>query len=90
MPSQVSAKVKKQRSEKMLALAAESAQSFHKRFLGSIMPVLWEQSSNGVWSGLTDNYIRVYAKSDDDLANKLLPAKLVRLYRDGLMGISGV
>jgi threonylcarbamoyladenosine tRNA methylthiotransferase MtaB len=86
MPSQVSAKVKKQRSEEMLALAEESASSFRQRFLGSTMPVLWEQRSNGVWSGLTDNYIRVYAKSDDDLANKLLPVKLVRLYKDGVWG----
>lgn len=86
MPGQVSAKVKKQRSEKMLALAEESAGSFRQRFLGSTMPVLWEQRSNGVWSGLTDNYIRVYTRSDDDLANQLLPVKLVRLYRDGVWG----
>ncbi len=86
MPAQISAKVKKQRSQKMLALAKESAGSFRQRFLGGIMPVLWEQRSNGVWSGLTDNYIRVYARSNEDLANKLLPVKLVRLYRDGVWG----
>ncbi len=87
MPGKVSAAVKKQRSERMLALAEESANSFRQRFLGQTMPVLWEQQSKGgIWSGLTDNYIRVYAKSDDDLANQLLPAKLVRLYRDGVWG----
>ncbi|MEE8205077.1 MAG: tRNA (N(6)-L-threonylcarbamoyladenosine(37)-C(2))-methylthiotransferase MtaB [Dehalococcoidales bacterium] len=87
MPGKVSAAVKKRRSEQMLALAEQSAGSFRQRFLGQTMPVLWEQQSKGgVWSGLTDNYIRVYAKSDDDLANKLLPAKLVRLYKDGVWG----
>lgn len=71
----------------MLALAKESASNFHHRFVGRAMTVLWEQESNGVWSGLTGNYIRVYTKSDADLANKLEPVKLVKLWRDGVWGI---
>ena len=86
MPRQVSAKVKKQRSQKMLALAEESAQNFRKRFLGMNLPVLWEQKSNGIWSGLTDNYIRVYTKSSEDLNNKLILVKLERLWKDGVCG----
>ena len=87
MPGQVKADVKKQRSRRMLALAGEGAESFHKRFLGEIMPVLWEQQSKGgIWSGLTDNYIRVYAKSAEDLTNKLLPVKLEKIYKDGVWG----
>jgi threonylcarbamoyladenosine tRNA methylthiotransferase MtaB len=87
MPAKVCAAVKKQRSQKILALAEASAGSFRQRFLGRSMPVLWEQQSKGgIWSGLTDNYIRVYTRSDSDLANKLLPVKLVRLYRDGVWG----
>ena len=87
MPDQVSAKVKKQRSQKMLALAEESARNFRKRFLGTTLPVLWEQKSNGIWFGLTDNYIRVYTKSSEDLTNKLLPVKLVKIWKDGVWGI---
>ena len=76
-PQPVGSKVKKQRSQRMLSLAEESAQSFRQRFLGKTMTVLWEkQSSDGVWSGLTDNYIKVYAKSDQDWSNQLLPIKL--------------
>ena len=86
MSGQVGAKVKKQRSQKMLALAEESAQSFRQRFLGKTMPVLWEQKSNGVWSGLTDNYIRVYTRSNNDLTNELLPVKMGRIYKDGVWG----
>jgi threonylcarbamoyladenosine tRNA methylthiotransferase MtaB len=40
------------------------------------MEVLFEQQSDGVWSGLTNNYIRVHINSDEDLNNKLLPVKL--------------
>jgi threonylcarbamoyladenosine tRNA methylthiotransferase MtaB len=84
MKGQVDARVKKQRSDKMLALAEESAKNFRKRFLGGSMPVLWEQKSNGVWSGLTANYIRVYTKSSEDLTNKITEVKLERIYKDGM------
>jgi threonylcarbamoyladenosine tRNA methylthiotransferase MtaB len=80
IPEQVIDKVKRQRSQRMLTLARESAQSFNKRFLGKTMPVLWEQQIGGIWSGLTDNYIRVYTESDEDLTNKLLPVKLTNLF----------
>jgi threonylcarbamoyladenosine tRNA methylthiotransferase MtaB len=86
MPHRVADKVKKQRSQKMLALAEESAQNFRQHFLGKTMPVLWEKQSGGIWSGLTDNYIKIYTKSSDDLTNQLLSVKLERIWKDGLWG----
>ncbi len=77
LPHQVSDKVKKERSQQMLTLAKESARNFSQRFLGRTMTVLFEQQSNGVWSGHTANYIKVYTKTTADLTNKLLPLKLV-------------
>ncbi len=86
LPNQIRDKVKKERSQKMLALAKESAQNFSQRFLGRTMTVLFEQQSNGIWSGHTDNYIKVYTKSSADLTNKLLPLKLVDVRSDGVWG----
>ena len=86
LPHQVSPPVKKERSQKMLALARKSAQNFSQQFLDKIMPVLWEKQNNGIWSGLTDNYIKVYTKSNEDLTNKLLPVKLVKVRSDGVWG----
>jgi len=77
MPERVGDGVKRERSQKMLALAEESAQNFRQQFLGKTMMVLWEKQTDGVWSGLTDNYIRVYTKSSEDLTNKLQPVRLV-------------
>jgi threonylcarbamoyladenosine tRNA methylthiotransferase MtaB len=77
MPRQVEDKVKRERSRRMLALGWACVRSFRKKFLGETMLVLWEKETGGVWSGLTDNYIRAYAKSDQDLTNRLLPVKLV-------------
>ena len=88
MPDQVGDKVKRERSERMLALAKESAQNFRQQFLGKIVMVLWEkQSGDGIWSGLTDNYIKVYSRSNEDLTNRLLPVKLVELRGDGVWGV---
>lgn len=84
MPGRVEEKVKKEREKKMLALAAESARSFHQHFLGRTMPVLWETRSNGVWSGYTGNYIKVYTTSNNDLTNRIILAKLVELGDGGV------
>jgi len=86
MKKQVKAAIKKERSRKMLALAEESAANFRKRFMGRTMPVLWEQKSNSIWSGLTANYIRVYTKSSEDLADQITEVKLEKIYKDGVWG----
>ena len=86
MPHQVEAKIKKQRSQKMLTLARESTQNFMQRFMGRTMPVLWEKQTGGIWSGLTDNYIKVYTESSEDLTNQLLPVRLMGVRGDGVWG----
>jgi len=83
---QVSDKIKKERAGRMLALAQESACSFRRQFLDRTLTVLFEQRSGGVWSGLTTNYVKVYAKSSSDLTNRLKPVRLVEVYRDGVWG----
>jgi threonylcarbamoyladenosine tRNA methylthiotransferase MtaB len=86
MTPTVSARVKKERSRQMLALAEESVKSYREQFLGKIAEILFERKSGDVWTGLTGNYIKVYVKSDQDLVNQLLPVKLVKDYRDGVLG----
>ena len=74
MSGNIDEAVKKERSEKMLRLAKESAHGFRSRLIKRTMDVLWEQQvSKGIWSGLTDNYVRVLVQSDEQLANKCLP-----------------
>ncbi len=70
-------KIKRQRNEKMLALAEESAAAFWRQFAGETMTVLWENcSGDDIWCGFTGNYLKVYLKSKENLANQLLPVKL--------------
>jgi len=86
LPDQINNRVKKMRSQKILALHNECAQNFKQQFLGKTILVLWERQTDGIWAGLTDNYIRVYARSNEDLTNRLLAVKLLKIRGDGMIG----
>ncbi len=86
MPGQIEAQIKKQRTAKMLLLARSSLERFNQKFLHHQLPVLFEQRSNSFWSGLTDNYIKVYVESDKDLTNQILPVTMLELEEDGIRG----
>ncbi|MDP2948205.1 MAG: tRNA (N(6)-L-threonylcarbamoyladenosine(37)-C(2))-methylthiotransferase MtaB [Chloroflexota bacterium] len=76
LKEQVPAAIKRQRLERMLALAHTSAAAFRARFRGRTLAVLWEEAravperseepalslveGQPLWRGLTDNYLRVY------------------------------
>ncbi len=88
MDHQVPYAVKRRRSEAMRELAQRSGERFRRRFLGRTMEVLWESAGkDGLWSGLTDNYIRVTAESKADLSNTISSARLVGLTKDGMKGL---
>ena len=82
----VDEKTKKQRMDKYLVLAEECIRNFSRKFLGSTMPVLLEQKDKGLWSGLTDNYIRVFVDNEEDLTNRIVPVKMVEVWGEGMRG----
>jgi threonylcarbamoyladenosine tRNA methylthiotransferase MtaB len=90
MPQQVPSAVKAERAQAMRALAASSEHAFRRQFVRRTLYVLWEaaqpQEEGLVWSGLTDNYLRVYTCNAGNLANTLSEARLVALTNDGLRG----
>jgi threonylcarbamoyladenosine tRNA methylthiotransferase MtaB len=101
MPEQIKDKVKKERNQRMLELSQSSRRCFCKHFLGQTMPVLWEKEmptsssilgkvgtspGSGIYSGLTSNYIRVFAHSEKSLSNEITPVRLVELHNQGIWG----
>ena len=82
MPGQVPVAVSAERSCTMRTVAARSEKSFHRRFLGRTVSVLWESFRPGeagnVWHGLTDNYLRVHAVSSTNQENSLTPTTAFR------------
>jgi threonylcarbamoyladenosine tRNA methylthiotransferase MtaB len=86
MPDQVANNVRIKRTQELLSLARLSTEEYQQKFLARVTPVLFEKQTDGVWSGLSDNYIKVYVKHNGDLANQLVPIKLMEVYRDGMRG----
>ncbi|MGQ9516632.1 MAG: tRNA (N(6)-L-threonylcarbamoyladenosine(37)-C(2))-methylthiotransferase MtaB [Anaerolineae bacterium] len=87
-PGQVPAEVSAARSDAMMVVGEASGRAFCRRFIGRVMPVLWErrEPESGLWSGLTDNYIRVWTASAEDLHNCLVDTELIALSDDGMLG----
>jgi threonylcarbamoyladenosine tRNA methylthiotransferase MtaB len=89
MPEQIKDKVKQERNQRMLELSRSSRRRFCEQFLGQTMPVLWEKETSpgsGIYSGLTGNYIRVFAGSEKSLSNEITPVKLVEFHSRGIRG----
>jgi len=88
-PEQIKDKVKKERNQRMLELSQSSRHSFCEQFLGQTMPILWEKETSPgsrIYSGLTGNYIRVFAHSEKPLTNEITPVKLVKFHNQGIWG----
>ncbi|HIC68361.1 MAG TPA: radical SAM protein [Candidatus Latescibacteria bacterium] len=86
--AQVASETKVRRVHALLELAELQTARFRKRQAGKVRPVLWEQGrrseGSSLWTGLTDNYIKVSCRSGLDLANRITPARLGK-YEEGLV-----
>ena len=89
MPNQIKDKTKGERNQRMLELSQSCRRGFCEQFVGQIMPVLWEKETSpgsSIYSGLTSNYIRVFAHSKKSLGNEMTPVKLVKFRNQGIWG----
>jgi threonylcarbamoyladenosine tRNA methylthiotransferase MtaB len=86
--------VAKARNAALRKVFNETGKEYRTQFIGKTFPVLWESSDrgeDGSWqlSGLTDNYIRVYAAADHDLWNTISLTKLEKDWpqRNAMVGV---
>ena len=77
MKNQIDGNVKKERSEKLIALGEEYQEIFERENMKTTQSVLFEEEHDGVYYGYTTNYIRVKAKSEEDLTNKIKKVKIL-------------
>jgi threonylcarbamoyladenosine tRNA methylthiotransferase MtaB len=76
---------KGRRGRLLLQLVREHAGEFRRSLLGQVRPVLWEgrvRDHDGMWSGLTDNYLRVFTEHSRPLGNTITGTRLLH-ERDG-------
>jgi threonylcarbamoyladenosine tRNA methylthiotransferase MtaB len=91
MNRQVRHEVRKDRNTAIRAVLEESAQAYRLRFIGQILPVLWEASNiltAAGWrlEGLTDNYLRVTAIAPELRWNQIDKVKMVSIDGDEIRG----
>jgi len=60
--------IKKERMAAFQQVAQQSDVAFRQSQLGATLGVVWEQRRGQRWSGLSDNYLRVFAESTEDLS----------------------
>ena len=67
-----------QRRKKLQELSNSKNKSYIFENLNTFKNVLFENYENGYLSGLTENYIRVYVKSEKNHKNKIKKVKLIK------------
>ncbi|NOR88791.1 MAG: MiaB/RimO family radical SAM methylthiotransferase [Anaerolineales bacterium] len=83
--------VRRERSAIMRAAFARSAEHYHHSFIGQILPVLWESTTDlgeAGWqlSGLTGNYLRIKASDDEDCWNQISDVEILGSVKGDLQG----
>lgn len=88
MQHQISPPDKKLRTEILGRIDQCLQRNFFEKNLQQECDVLWEKNINGYWEGFSQNYIRVYLKSNENLKNKILRVRTEKILADGLLGKS--
>ena len=87
--NQVAPNIKEQRSKIITSIARERKFAFESKFLNTKMDVLFEymiDEQGSVYEGHTDNYIRVFAESEQDIKGMILPVELKAVKEDYVEG----
>lgn len=73
------------RSRILRELSARKKAVFHRGYIGSTVRVLFERLENsGLYTGFSDNYLKVGVEASEDLSNRLAMVRLHSM-RDGLV-----
>ena len=87
LPGRVPRQARHARAHTMRELGRKLASRFRQRFVGQEMTVLWEHRRlDGSWPGLTDNYLRVVTRTEDNLHNTLTTTRILAAQNGYLEG----
>ncbi len=77
----------KARSRTLRELSCHKREVFHQQFLGQELSVLFEEEADGVWTGLTDQYLRVAVRSSQNLKNTIQSVVATGVMSDRIVGL---
>ena len=88
MEGQVDEAVKTERSHKLIQLGKEKKQKYMESFLGQQVEILFEETAKiqgeEHWIGYTKEYLKVAAKSKENLENRIVLGKVERFIEEGI------
>lgn len=89
MSGQLSNEVKSERSNAMIEVSNQLNRDFLSSMLGKTRPVLFERNiGDNLYEGHTTNYIRVVAKSEENLKNMIIDVRLEEILKEEtIMGV---
>ena len=85
MPGQHPNAVKSERSRRAIAIAEEMTARYRASLIGTVQQVLFEEPSEGLFTGHAPNYVKVYAEGQD-LHNEVRYVRITEVFRDGVLG----
>ena len=85
MPGQHPNAVKEERSRRAITLAEEMTAAYRRSMVGQTVEVLFEEPSEGHYTGHAPNYVRVYAEGQA-LHNEVRSVAITGVYKDGVIG----
>nr|WP_314496170.1 tRNA (N(6)-L-threonylcarbamoyladenosine(37)-C(2))-methylthiotransferase MtaB [uncultured Peptostreptococcus sp.] len=87
MGDQVDPQMKQMRSDSLLALSTKNFRLFADQFRDTDLMVLFEEvDKDGYYEGLTDNYMRIKVRSDQDIRGQILPVRIEEICDDYCIG----
>lgn len=87
MKEKVEPKVKSERSEILRQMSMSKRQEYYKTFIDRNVQVLFESSkNNNILGGLTGEYIRVYAQTNQNLINQISDVIIKRVENEKCFG----
>ncbi|MGD9899099.1 MAG: tRNA (N(6)-L-threonylcarbamoyladenosine(37)-C(2))-methylthiotransferase MtaB [Calditrichaceae bacterium] len=78
--------VKKERNRIMIQMGKRKKRAFYESFLGQEVEVLFEERSNGHWTGFTGNYMRIRVNSPEKLENEIRSVRLTKIDGEDIAG----
>ena len=85
MPGQHNNDTKEARSRAAIAVAEEMSRSYRENLVGSTHEVLFEEVSDGFYTGHAPNYVKFYVEGEH-LHNQVHNVEVTGLFKDGVMG----
>ncbi len=86
MDNQVDESIKQKRSEILIRETEEIKSRYYKQFMNKEIKVLFEMKNDEFWIGHTSEYIKVKAKSENDLTNEIKIVNLVDIQDEYMIG----